>query len=321
MDMKSGFQRLRAAKHLILMVGWVCSCHPVFALNQHYGANLAESTWSVAVSDIECLLIHNIPRYGRAIFWQSPGRKLQFALQVIEPPVQHFQSTVRSVPPSWKHGTAIRTLGKFSVVKGETPIHWGHRLALRVYYELENGMFPQFNYADWVDGLDDVSVVISAVGFREVLPQFGICTKALARWMMTEGAPPPLAWDPDKASQLDLTSEMLLYFATDSHELTPATRLTLSRLAAFLNTDGNRQMNVLVSGHADQRGSHKYNDRLSQRRAKAVMDFLISLGIPLQRIQTKHFGERQLVVKEENEAAWARNRRALVTLGAFSNIK
>ena len=253
--MKFIFQRLHAAKHLISMLAWVCVYPPALATNQLYRATLAESAWSVAASDIECLLIHDIPRYGRAIFWQSPGRRLQFALQVIEPPLQKGMSTVRSVPPTWKHGAAIRTLGEFAIAKGEMPIHWEHRLALRVYYELENGMFPQFNYGDWANGLNDINVVISAVGFREVLPEFRACTKALTRQTVSDGNPPPLAWDPGKASQFDIANEMLIYFATGSHELTQATRLTLSRLAAFLNAEGNRQRTVLVSGHADQRGS------------------------------------------------------------------
>ena len=66
---------------------------------------------------------------------------------------------------------------------------------------------------------------------------------------------------------------------------------------------------VSVEGHADQRGTNEYNLALGERRAKAVMDYLVSLGIAANRMVTVSKGEESPLCTEETEACYARNRR------------
>jgi peptidoglycan-associated lipoprotein len=65
-----------------------------------------------------------------------------------------------------------------------------------------------------------------------------------------------------------------------------------------------------VEGHADERGTNEYNLALAERRAKAVRDFLASLGVEGARISLISYGKERPVCAEPEESCWARNRRA-----------
>jgi peptidoglycan-associated lipoprotein len=66
---------------------------------------------------------------------------------------------------------------------------------------------------------------------------------------------------------------------------------------------------VMVEGHADSRGTNEYNLALGERRAEAVRNYMVSLGVPLDRMTIVSKGEEQPVCSEENEACWHQNRR------------
>jgi peptidoglycan-associated lipoprotein len=67
---------------------------------------------------------------------------------------------------------------------------------------------------------------------------------------------------------------------------------------------------ILIEGHCDERGTEEYNLALGERRAKSTMDYLISLGIPAERIRIISYGKSQPLDPGHDEAAWAKNRRA-----------
>ena len=67
---------------------------------------------------------------------------------------------------------------------------------------------------------------------------------------------------------------------------------------------------VLIEGHADQRGTPDYNLSLSERRARASMNYLVSRGVRANRISVISYGEERPVCKEATEDCWSQNRRA-----------
>ena len=71
---------------------------------------------------------------------------------------------------------------------------------------------------------------------------------------------------------------------------------------------------ITVEGHCDERGSVEYNLALGERRAKAAYDYLVSLGVPAERLKTVSYGKEIPLCSESNEACWARNRRAHFTV-------
>ena len=96
-------------------------------------------------------------------------------------------------------------------------------------------------------------------------------------------------------------------FDYDSATLRDDARSAASRNADYLKRWPS--VRVTVEGHADARGTSEYNLALGERRAAAVKDYIVSLGVAGDRITTVSKGEEQLVCMEETEACWQRNRR------------
>jgi peptidoglycan-associated lipoprotein len=106
------------------------------------------------------------------------------------------------------------------------------------------------------------------------------------------------------------TSELsAIRFDYDRDMLSQEARAILKRNAAALKE--NRSWEVLVEGHADERGTIPYNLALGQKRAKAVRDYYLALGIPGGRVATLSLGKEKPLCSESSEACWQRNRRAL----------
>jgi peptidoglycan-associated lipoprotein len=99
-----------------------------------------------------------------------------------------------------------------------------------------------------------------------------------------------------------------VFFAYDSAELTDATHLILQKNGDWLRRW--TSVRVTVEGHADSRGTNEYNLALGERRAAAVRDYMIGLGIPPSRLAVVSKGEEEPVCKDETEACWSQNRRA-----------
>jgi len=66
---------------------------------------------------------------------------------------------------------------------------------------------------------------------------------------------------------------------------------------------------VRIAGHCDERGTEEYNRSLGERRALALRDKLLGLGIDPKRIDTRSYGEDKPADSGHNDAAWAKNRR------------
>lgn len=99
-----------------------------------------------------------------------------------------------------------------------------------------------------------------------------------------------------------------VFFDTDRYDLTPAAREALATNAAWLQNYGT--ISILVEGHCDDRNTREYNLALGERRAKAVQEYLVLLGIPSHRIQIISYGEERPFALGNNEGAWQLNRRA-----------
>jgi peptidoglycan-associated lipoprotein len=103
-----------------------------------------------------------------------------------------------------------------------------------------------------------------------------------------------------------------VYFAFDSYELDDQTRMVLQRNGDWLLD--NPRYNIRVEGHCDERGTIEYNLALGERRASAVRDYLVSLGVDAFRIRIVSYGEEDPADPGHDEAAWARNRRGVFVI-------
>ena len=100
-----------------------------------------------------------------------------------------------------------------------------------------------------------------------------------------------------------------VFFELDSIALKPEAQETLRRQAAFMNQ--NTDLKFMVEGHCDERGTREYNLALGERRANAVKEYLVSLGVDGTRLTTVSFGKERPAVLGSNEWAWSQNRRGV----------
>lgn len=99
-----------------------------------------------------------------------------------------------------------------------------------------------------------------------------------------------------------------IFFEFDKSDLTPDSRQTLDSNARQLKDA--ESVNIVIEGHCDERGTTSYNLALGERRARATMEYLKSLGIPGSRIDIISYGEERPFDSGHDEDAWAKNRRA-----------
>jgi peptidoglycan-associated lipoprotein len=103
-----------------------------------------------------------------------------------------------------------------------------------------------------------------------------------------------------------------VYFATDSALLMPEAQLHLQKQALWIHDFP--QFSITIEGHADERGTREYNLALGERRAQAVANYLIALGVDAKRLKTISFGKERPTCTEATEDCWSRNRRTVTTL-------
>ncbi|MBL0900016.1 MAG: peptidoglycan-associated lipoprotein Pal [Reyranella sp.] len=103
-----------------------------------------------------------------------------------------------------------------------------------------------------------------------------------------------------------------VFFDTDQSNIREDGGQTLNRQAEWLKKYTNYQ--ITIEGHCDERGTREYNLSLVERRANAARQYLISQGIPAARIKTVSYGKERPDPVGSDEAAWARNRRAVTAL-------
>lgn len=262
---------------------------------QHYEADMNSSQWDTTSSIVECTLAHKIPFYGKAEFVRRAGKKLFFRIFVEEIPRKKGKATLRSNPPNWKHNTDAKKLGELTYKAGEKPFLFNRTLSLRVLAELEQGMQPTVYFRNLDDKQDEVSVSLSTVNFMQSLSKFRQCNGKL------------LPFDFETAKNMEL------YFDTDKYNLTEEARRRLDTIIAYMNLMPSVKT-ATIEGHADYRGTHPYNDVLSNRRAVTVREYMKERKIPEARINLRYFGKRKPAASNKTRAGMAKNRRVRVRL-------
>ena len=113
----------------------------------------------------------------------------------------------------------------------------------------------------------------------------------------------------DPMSNVDIGEPYVkIYFDYDQDTLREDALSDLLKVSRLMKD--NPKYTLLVEGHADERGTREYNLALSERRAKAVEDFLSASGVSSFNVEVVGYGEEKPVDNGSNESAWSQNRRA-----------
>lgn len=117
---------------------------------------------------------------------------------------------------------------------------------------------------------------------------------------------------PGSQQDLEVNVGDRVFFAFDSAVLDDGARQTLQRQATWLQQFPS--VSATIEGHADERGTREYNLALGDRRATAVKNYLVALGVAADRLRTISYGKERPADPGHDETAWALNRRAVTVV-------
>ncbi len=127
--------------------------------------------------------------------------------------------------------------------------------------------------------------------------------------IIEEPTPPPPPVDTTPViEKIDESEFRVVYYDFDKFNLVDSAKSALEYNARLMKK--NKMMIVKIEGHCDERGTVEYNLSLGEKRAASARDYLKELGIPAGNIQIVSYGKSRPVDTRDNEAAWAKNRRA-----------
>lgn len=266
-------------------------------MERKYLAPMEESRWRMTTSNaVHCEMEHEIPRFGKAVFYQSAGRELQLKLITH----QRFRSGIavdfRSQSPHWKPIISQLQMASLSTVDSDVLLEVDTRTAKYAYLELHDGFHPSFYFMPNKDLTDPTIVMMSTVRFRSVEPEFEQCVSNLYFENYDDIRVSSIHFDHDEEFPILEEEETALRGMYEYLKIDPSIR------------------EIVVSGHADETGTICYNDTLSARRAWYVYDMLVADGIDPKMITMDYFGEHRPLVKGSTKAALAPNRRVTVEL-------
>jgi len=273
-----------------------CAFAPVVApASLRFGADPAETQWQFSGDRMACRLTHEIPNFGVARFEQEAGDRLR--LEVTSWRVElSGEYAVDAETPDWSaERGAPEVLG---AAKAAPPheIVVGAPLAESMLRALYLGRFS--NIAS-----DDVSVAISAVGFREPYEAYSRCVADLL---------------PASFKQLERSS---IAFATGHDDLDAVATARLDQIAQYVRSD-HSVTQLRVDGYADSSGREQKNRTLSESRARAVTDYLVMSGCDPEAIETRFHSSRFPAATNDTDEGRAQNRRVTVRIvrGAAGKI-
>lgn len=264
------------------------------ALGKMYTANLDKSQWYASSSIFECSLVHDIPEYGKGVFYHEAGEELMFYLSTIQNPMEKGKAALVIEASQWRPGNSVQDLGYVEVEDSAKPIKVERKRATTMMQGLMAGMAPTFTRKAWFSD-ETIRVQVNSINFKNVYNNYMDCVAGLL---------------PVNFRQVERTK---VHFETDKAELTESDKKELDRVILYVNADASVNA-IYVDGHTDNTGRRIYNRRLSKERAEAVRDYLVEKGLSDAIITTRYHGERFPVKDNRTAENKSQNRRTTVRL-------
>lgn len=267
---------------------------PAIVHAKTYSAHLDKSQWYLSASIFECSVVHDIPDYGKGVFYHEAGEELIFWTSVIQNPMAPGKAALVIEASSWRPGNPIQNLGYVEVSDSTKPLQVERKRATVMMQGLLAGMTPTFTRKAWYSD-ESIRVQLNSINFSSVYNGYQNCVAGLL---------------PVNFRQVERSK---VHFETDKAELTEADFKQLDLVSLYVNADSSVNA-IFIDGHTDNTGGRIYNRRLSKERAEVVRDYLVSKGIPDVIIRTRYHGERFPVVGNKTKENKALNRRTTVRL-------
>lgn len=279
-------------KALVLSFCLVSMANALYA--KTYSAELDKSQWYLSSSIFECSLVHEIPQYGKGVFYHEAGEDLRFYTTTNNNPMKAGKAALVVEASSWKPGNVIQDLGYVNVVESDQPLSVSRRNATVMMQGLMSGMAPTFTRKAWYSD-ESIRVSLNSINFNSIYNGYLDCVAGLL---------------PVNFRQVEKTR---VHFESDKSDLTEDDIKSLDMVVLYVLNDAS-VTSIYVDGHTDSTGRRIYNRRLSKARAEAVRDYLINNGLAADVIRTRYHGERYPVAKNNSNKNKKQNRRTTVRL-------
>ena len=287
MAFRIGDRSLTAATRFAAVLVCCASAVAVAPAPLRFGADPAATQWQFDGDRMACRLTHEIPNFGSAQFTQAAGGRLAFAMTAWRVELSG-DFVVSAESPDWSADRA--TAAALGEAKAMPPraIVVATPVAESMLRELYRGRYSRV-------ASEDVSVAISAVGFRTPYEAYSRCVAELL---------------PASFAQLERSS---IAFASGAADLDATAKARLDLLAQYVKADPN-VARVHVDGYADSSGREPKNRQLSEARARAVTDYLVAEGCDEEVIETRFHSARFPTASNNTDEGRAKNRRVTVRL-------
>lgn len=243
-----------------------------------------------------CQLSQELPDYGVARFVASPTQGIAFELQAkrdLFAPAGGVE--VHSEAADWRsQQVAMQSLGKALQIPGGGAIADG-QLAGQMFWALQEG--KQLVLQGWnrMNPVAVVQVAVTPLGFAAQLSSFMQCAATQVS----------VSWQELSRTRID--------FDSGGAQLNGLHKLKLDAIVSYVSSDTGVSK-LFVDGHADGSGERRSNLQLSQRRAQAVVDYLVAKGVDRKKLVLRFHGARYPIADNNNPRGRAKNRRATVRL-------
>ena len=274
----------------------LCSLNTTAAMRQ-YTANQDNSNWNlVKTTRLQCQLNHEVPYYGEAIFsaTASKNKDLLFNLDMVVRPDNYSIAGLKAVPPIWRAGLPARDIADMKLLRkfdGEL----GNKTAWEMLTELEKGYQPTFYYQDWQNSADKIAVGLSNINFKQAYWAFLQCRDELLPYSFED------------------ISFTIMNYQPNTSKLTKSSKQRLDKIAEYLKYDTTIAA-ISIDSYTDSYGGRWNNLELSKKRAQAIKEYMVSLGIDETKVETQGFGEKRHVATNDNILGRDKNRRLVIQI-------
>lgn len=259
-----------------------------------YTANLDKSQWYISSSIFECNIVHDIPQYGKGVFYHEAGEELKFWTSTIQNPMRPGKAALVIEASTWRPGNQIQNLGYVQVEDSSKPLQVERKRATSMMQGLLAGMTPTFTRKAWYSD-ESIRVQVNSINFSSVYGSYLDCVASLL---------------PVNFRQVERSK---VHFESDKADMTDADTKQLDLVILYVNADSSVNA-IFIDGHTDSSGRRIYNRRLSKARAEAVRDYLVTNGVEESIIRTRYHGERFPVAENDTADNKFQNRRSTVRL-------
>ncbi len=280
-----------------LSIATVCLSNTASAAMRQYTATADNSQWEVVkTTRLQCQLNHEVPYYGEAIFSAdaSKNKNVTFNLDMVVRPDNYAIAGLKAVPPTWRAGLPARDLANMKLLRkfdGEL----GNKTAWEMLTELEKGYYPTFYYQDWQNSADKIAVGLSSINFKQAYWAFLQCRDELLPYSFED------------------ISFTVMNYQPNTSKLTKSSQQRLDKIAEYLKYDTGIA-SISIASYTDSYGGRWNNLELSKKRAKAIKDYMVSLGIDEAKVETQGFGEKRHVATNDNILGRDKNRRLVIQI-------